>query len=552
MNTNNRFKTRTSIALVSAILLTAARASWAGLPPLTTVGDAGNASDPATGYGAVSNVFQIGVNEVTRSEYAEFLNAVAATDTHGLYNANMGIARTGSAGSYHYTATNGTRSVAWVSWYDALRYVNWLHNGQPTGALAAAQTETGAYTFTDTTNVSSRNSQARVFLPNENEWYKAAYYQGGANAFYWAYPTRSDTPPQSVPPGNGDNMANYDLAVNDVTPAGSYPVTGSYYGTRDQAGNLWEWNETAVDGDRGLRGGSYDDYPALLLSAHRDSQEPGLGCEFVGFRIAAAANFSPPSHTNQAPKTVADSYTVISEAALTVGAPGVLANDTDADGDPLSAMLISAPTHGALKLSANGAFTYTSVTNYSGTDSFTYSANDGTVNGNSATVSITVQPILYTVTVNGGNGDGAYAYGASVAIQADPAPAGMVFDRWTGDTATVVSATSPVTSLIVKRSALTVTTAYKADAKNSTFAATSAAWNSTTRALLISGFGPVGKVVTVYGPSNAIIGKTIIRAKGKWQIWSFRSAANKVPNKVRVVCGGLTQEISVSIVSAGG
>ena len=71
-------------------------------------------------------------------------------------------------------------------------------------------------------------------------------------------------------------------------------------------------------------------------------------------------------------------------------APGVLANDTDADSDPLTAVLDTNVTHGTLALSANGGFTYTPTTGYSGPDSFTYHANDGTANSNIVTVSLTV------------------------------------------------------------------------------------------------------------------------------------------------------------------
>ena len=374
-------------------LLSATGFAWAALPVMVPVGDTGNTNDVATGFGAVSYAYRIGVNEVTRGEYAAFLNAVAATDTHGLYDPNMGITRSGSPGSYVYAATDGTRSVAWVSWYDALRFANWLNNGQPSGALGAASTETGAYTFSGDISVSARTAQALVFLPSENEWYKAAYYQGGKDAWYWAYPTRSDAPPLATLPPGSDNAANYDQVVSGVTAAGAYATTQGYYGTHDQAGNLWEWNEALIDGDRGLRGGSYDDYPLLLKSTYRDSQSPTLKNEFTGFRIAAAAAGNPPPPVNRAPVATADSYAVNAGATLTVAVPGVLANDTDADGNALTAVRTSGPAHGTLALNANGSFTYTPAAGYSGADSFAYMANDGTVNGNAATVAITVQAV---------------------------------------------------------------------------------------------------------------------------------------------------------------
>jgi len=128
-----------------------------------TVGDVGNSSDPATGglYGDVYYQYRIGTYEVTIGQYTAFLNAVAADDPHGLYNPDMatdlnqaGISRAGESGSYTYSviAPAGVtpagadspmdRPITYVSWFDAARFANWMHNGQGTGS-----TETGAYTI---------------------------------------------------------------------------------------------------------------------------------------------------------------------------------------------------------------------------------------------------------------------------------------------------------------------------------------------------------------------------------------------------------------------
>ena len=95
----------------------------------------------------------------------------------------------------------------------------------------------------------------------------------------------------------------------------------------------------------------------------------------------------PPNHP---PVATDDSYNATQDAPLTVVAPGVLANDTDADGDALTAVLVASPAHGAVVLSANGGFTYTPGTGYSGVDSFTYKANDGRDDSTAATVTIAV------------------------------------------------------------------------------------------------------------------------------------------------------------------
>jgi VCBS repeat-containing protein len=95
------------------------------------------------------------------------------------------------------------------------------------------------------------------------------------------------------------------------------------------------------------------------------------------------------TNTNTAPVAVDDGSSTNEDTMLSPGA-GVLANDTDVDGDPLTATLVTGPLHGALVFAANGTFTYTPNANYNGPDSFTYKANDGAVDGNTATVSITV------------------------------------------------------------------------------------------------------------------------------------------------------------------
>jgi VCBS repeat-containing protein len=96
---------------------------------------------------------------------------------------------------------------------------------------------------------------------------------------------------------------------------------------------------------------------------------------------------------NQAPIAVADSYTTDEDTPLVVAAPGVLSNDTDADGDSLMAIKVSEPSHGAVSLNTDGSFNYIPIDNYNGTDSFTYQANDGTSDSGIITVSLTINPI---------------------------------------------------------------------------------------------------------------------------------------------------------------
>ena len=101
------------------------------------------------------------------------------------------------------------------------------------------------------------------------------------------------------------------------------------------------------------------------------------------------AGFVPPAG-NTAPVAVADTYSTPLNTALTVAAPGVLVNDTDAESNPLTAVLNTTVGHGSLTLNANGSFSYTPTAAYTGPDSFTYHANDGSLNSNVVTVSLTV------------------------------------------------------------------------------------------------------------------------------------------------------------------
>src|SRR5213075_997700 len=88
-----------------------------------------------------------------------------------------------------------------------------------------------------------------------------------------------------------------------------------------------------------------------------------------------------------------DNYTTPEDTQLTVVAPGVLANDSDVDGDALSAVLVAGPSHGTLTLNSDGSLVYMPALNFNGVDSFTYQATDGQALSDVATVTITVTPI---------------------------------------------------------------------------------------------------------------------------------------------------------------
>lgn len=257
--------------------------------PTVPIGNPGNAPDPLTGnqYGSVAYTYNIGQTEVTNVQYAAFLNAKAASDPNNLYNTSMagsfgGITRSGSPGSYTYSTVVGRENhpVNFVSFWDATRFANWLHNGQGSG-----DTETGAYTLTAdgiANNTVTRNAGWQWAVTSEDEWYKAAYHQpasaGGDSDDYWLYPTQSNS--------INTSQANYGNVIGNTTPVGSYAA--NYYGTFDMGGNVWEWNEAIISGNqRNRRGGSFDSQLFdPLRSVFRNGFTPTTEVAQFGFRVS--------------------------------------------------------------------------------------------------------------------------------------------------------------------------------------------------------------------------------------------------------------------------
>ena len=300
----------------SVALITSASASitmdW------VNVGHAGNAAD-ITGYGAVTYDYQIGKYEVTNAQYATFLNAVDpnGANANGVYNASMGsnarggityAAGAASGAKYTIRANMGNKPVNYVSWYDAARFANWMMNGQGSGS-----TEVGAYTLSGNTGIITKNVGATVYLPSENEWYKAAYYDptpgagGGDN--YWLYANQSNTMPTvATASATGDisnpgaNVANYNSGADwdsqngNVTTVGSAgALAESYFGTADQGGNVYEWHDEVIFGSyRGQRGGSFATTNVFSLRAYDSTGNTPLAeSDDVGFRFATTIGAIP-------------------------------------------------------------------------------------------------------------------------------------------------------------------------------------------------------------------------------------------------------------------
>jgi len=276
---------------------------------MVTIGNPGNAPDlryDPSGYGAVDYVYAIGKFEVTTGQYTEFLNAVAATDTYGLYDEHMclsRICRSGSPGSYTYSVAPdwANRPVNYVSWGSAARFCNWMHNGQPTGPQDASTTEAGSYLLDGvTTDVELsavvRAPDATWVIPSEDEWYKAAYHKNdGATGSYFDYPMGSDITPsiELIDPDPGNN-ATFAIQPDDFTigspywrtDVGAHENSESPYGTFDQGGNVYEWNEAVYyESYRRFRGGSWGSNVQWLHASQPNFGRPSVGLHVAGFRV---------------------------------------------------------------------------------------------------------------------------------------------------------------------------------------------------------------------------------------------------------------------------
>jgi hypothetical protein len=226
------------LTLVAAMVLFVASAQAITIPTVP-IGNPGNPDDFAFGFneafGGVAYDYRIGKTEITNDQYVTFLNAVAATDLYQLYSNSMtsapegGIMRSGSPGSYTYAVKSaalngayiyGNKPVVYVSWYDAIRFANWLHNGQG----GPGTTEDGAYTLLGGTPTPSngdsitRNPGATWWLPSEDEWYKAAYHRNnGATSNYWLYPTGL-APNNNPPSADTGRSATYFFTNGTINP----------------------------------------------------------------------------------------------------------------------------------------------------------------------------------------------------------------------------------------------------------------------------------------------------------------------------------------------
>jgi VCBS repeat-containing protein len=207
--------------------------------------------------------------------------------------------------------------------------------------------------------------------------------------------------------GNGQNRVRFRPAAN-------------YFGSATMSFRAWDAVDGRPDGSTGVdtsAGGGNNPF----------------GTETKSATIDVLAVDDPPAPAD-------DAYGVNEDATLSVGGPGVLANDADIDGPfPLTAGLVGGPAHGSLALNADGSFTYTPNSNYSGSDSFTYKSIDGDGAYGVGVVHLTVNPV----------NDNPTAADDTVVLPEDggPAPIGVLANDSSapdsGETLTVTAATAP-------------------------------------------------------------------------------------------------------------
>lgn len=257
-----------------------------GNPADIQVMDKGPVPDYTTGYGSVGYTYRISKYHVTNTQYTAFLNAVDpnGTNTLKLYEPRMGanpynpttfvggLAYQGGidfnaaapAGSkYSVKAGQANYPATWIYYHAGCRFVNWISNGQGPGG-----TETGVYTMPPLTSrdIPTRNPGASIFIPSENEFYKAAYYDPTKNGTggYWQFGERTDTAPASEAPAGGTHSANMPIELttiyngaktywqngstfhydtNYLTDVGAYSNATSYYGVSDASSVVFNWTE---------------------------------------------------------------------------------------------------------------------------------------------------------------------------------------------------------------------------------------------------------------------------------------------------------------------
>jgi formylglycine-generating enzyme required for sulfatase activity len=236
-----------------------------------------DSTNPAGGYGIVNNDYRIGIYEITMPQFDEYLNSLSPVPPPQF---------------------NQPKVPAAVNWYMAARFVNWLNT--ITGHQEAYNfTETGFSTWNTAeaaggTNL-YRHKNAMYCLPTEDEWVKAAYWNGTN------LQTHATKAGENLTQGDGTSGTGWRYySVNGLHPSGPWVVgkgSEELNGTYDMMGNVWEWMESpysdltyAADSSRSVRGGSFSLSTNAVLemsSSYHTQQYPNYMSSNLGFRVAS-------------------------------------------------------------------------------------------------------------------------------------------------------------------------------------------------------------------------------------------------------------------------
>ena len=254
-----------------------------------TIGNPNNVAD-TTGSpnpaGSVAYTYNLGKHEVSR----DMITKANAAGSLGITLQDMSS----------YGGNGLLKPATGISWYEAAKFVNWLNTSRPGGTAAYKFDSSGNFQLWSAgdagynANNMFRNSLAKYVIASSNEWYKGAY--GNLNGTWNNYPTGSDNIPTAAAGGTAANTAVYNQSFYagpaDINNAGGL----SPYGTMGQGGNVWEWNETAMDGSnnladeiRELSGGSWNSSSSSMLDASTRSFGNPSDEDIVirGFRVAS-------------------------------------------------------------------------------------------------------------------------------------------------------------------------------------------------------------------------------------------------------------------------
>jgi len=196
-----------------------------------------------------------------------------------------------------------------------------------------------------------------------------------------AYSTPEDTPKVVDAPG---------VLANDDPPAADKKLCVASVDTTNLEGSL-EWSEdgsftyTPTSNYNGAGSGNSFTYATYEVALDATT------CD--GAKSTSATVHITVTPVNDPPTAQADAFQALKNTTLNISAPGVLSNDTDIDGDSLTADQTTDPAHGVVVLAANGSFSYTPSANFTGSDSFSYRAYDGHAYSAPKVVTITVSAI---------------------------------------------------------------------------------------------------------------------------------------------------------------